>query len=351
MTRWPRSAAFLALLVVSGQQLLQRAAASPGGGTIALPTRLAETGLFGSSRPDTVAAGTRPFAPQYALWSDGAMKRRWVYLPPGTRIEPGAAGGWDFPVGTRFWKEFSFGGRRVETRYLWKASDRGWLAASYAWNPEGTDAMLVPEEGAPGAFGLAWSRTHDIPARADCAACHGSTLAPLGFNPLQLSDDRDPNAIHGEPLTAGMVTLRTLQTEGLLAPDPGGSKQQPPRIATRDPGTRAVLGYLSANCGGCHNSSGEIAAQLPSLAYADVMADGEAVARRLAGQPSRWQAPGRPDGETFLIDPGSPQSSAILLRMRSRRPSSQMPPLGTVLPDTEAIGAISRWITAMKPVE
>jgi hypothetical protein len=112
-----------------------------------------------------------------------------------------------------------------------------------------------------------------------------------------------------------------------------------------------VLGYLSANCGGCHNSSGEIAAQLPSLAYADVMADGDAIARRLIGQPSRWQAPGRPEGETLLVDPGAPQSSAILLRMRSRRPSTQMPPLGTVLQDTDAIAAIGRWIAKMKPIE
>lgn len=76
MTRCLGHAAFLALLMVAGQQMPQRAAAPSGDDTIALPTRLADTGLFGSSRADVVSAGTRPFAPQYPLWSDGARKRR-----------------------------------------------------------------------------------------------------------------------------------------------------------------------------------------------------------------------------------------------------------------------------------
>jgi len=36
--------------------------------------------------------------------------------------------------------------------------------------------------------------------------------------------------------------------------------------------------------------------------------------------------------------------SALLVRMRSRRPSTQMPPLGTVLHDREAIDLVTAWI-------
>jgi hypothetical protein len=45
-----------------------------------------------------------------------------------------------------------------------------------------------------------------------------------------------------------------------------------------------------------------------------------------------------------MIDPASPQTSAMLVRMRSRRPSSQMPPLGSGLRDDKAIDVISKWI-------
>jgi hypothetical protein len=44
------------------------------------------------------------------------------------------------------------------------------------------------------------------------------------------------------------------------------------------------------------------------------------------------------------LAPGAPDLSALLYRMKSRRPSSQMPPLGTVLPDQQAIAAVTKWI-------
>ena len=247
-------------------------------------------------------------------------------------------------MGTRFWKEFRFAGRRVETRFLWKASPREWVAAAYFWNREGTDAILAPEDGMISEAEITSGRNHNIPARADCAACHGPTRAPLGFNPLQLSDERDPNAIHGEPLLPGMVTLNTLLDEGLLTGADDSPHRVSPRIPARDPRTRAVLGYLATNCGTCHNAGSAISARLPSLAYGDVMADPDAVEKQMVGQPSRWQAPGRSERETLLVNPASPAASAILLRMRSRKPSSQMPPLGTALRDQEAIDAIERWI-------
>jgi hypothetical protein len=155
-----------------------------------------------------VAPANRPFSPQYPLWTDGATKRRWIYLPEGTTIDARNIRRWEFPVGTRFWKEFSFAGRPVETRLLWKTSSNRWVAGSYVWNEGRTDAVLT-EDGVIGAAEIAPGRQHNVPSRSDCAACHGTAGGPLGFNPLQLSNDRDPNAIHGEPLTRDMITLQT----------------------------------------------------------------------------------------------------------------------------------------------
>jgi cytochrome c553 len=307
------------------------------------PRRLSETGLFEPGRPEAVLAANRPFSPQYPLWTDGATKRRWVYLPPGARIDAAREDAWEFPVGTRFWKEFSFGGRKVETRMLSKVAEARWVVASYAWNEAQTDAELAPEEGAAGVAEVAPGRRHSIPSRADCAACHGSPERPLGFAALQLSTDRDPNAIHGEPLAPGMLTIATLAAEGRLANAATTLVSDPPRIRAASPRTRAVLGYLAANCGACHNRSGEISANVPSLAYADVAA-GDAAAQALLGRPTRFQVAGVAQGESVVVDPSAPARSALLARMRSRRPSSQMPPLGTVLSDAQAIAAVAQWI-------
>jgi len=79
--------------------------------------------------------------------------------------------------------------------------------------------------------------------------------------------------------------------------------------------------------------------------------DGDAVARALIDQPTRWQMPGVADGHTVLVKPGAPDGSALLVRMRSRAPSSQMPPLGTVLRDQQAVDIFTRWIASdsLKP--
>jgi cytochrome c553 len=333
MTAWP--VVGVALLVTMG---------APSQGTRA-PQRLADTGLFAAGRPGVIDTRNRPFSPQYPLWSDGAVKSRWVYLPPGTAIDTRDVDEWDLPVGTKFWKEFAFAGRRVETRMLWKASAAEWVAATYVWNADGTEAMLAPDKGLAGVTEVAPGRRHSLPSVSDCFACHGvKRTRPLGFTALQLSTDRDPLAIHGEPLTTGMVTLQTLADEGLLSPRRTELVAKPPRIVASNPQARAALGYLVGNCGTCHGRDGDVPAVTPFLKIRDLQTDGDAVARAMAGRVTTWQGPGHPEGTTRLVDPLAPDESAILLRMRSRRPSSQMPPLGTVLRDQAAIEAIGRWI-------
>jgi mono/diheme cytochrome c family protein len=338
-------AATVAVLLALAQSI--GAGGTNGAGVTAprAPERLADTGLYADGRPDTIDPRNQPFSPQYPLWSDGAAKRRWVRLPPGAAIDAADPAAWEFPVGTKLWKEFTFDGRRVETRLLWRASEAQWVAVSYQWNAEGTEATLAPEEGVPGAAPLPDGRFHAIPSRSDCAACHGARLRPLGFTALQLSDDRDPQALHGEPLEPGMVTLAQLVRDGRLVPARSGTAGAPPRIRTASPRTRRALGYLLANCGSCHGRAGEIANVEPFFTERDLLADGDAVARGLAGRITAWAAPAR-EAHTMLVDPGDPDASALLLRMRSRRPSSQMPPLGTVVRDQAAVDAIAEWIRA-----
>ena len=310
-----------------------------------IPERLSETGLY---MPGTLAvdARNRPFAPQYPLWTDGAAKSRWVRLPAGARIDAHDVDRWIFPVGTRFWKEFSFNGRKVETRMLWRASVESWAYASYVWNEAQTDATLAPSDGAQDVAAVAAGKWHSIPSREDCRTCHENGATPvLGFTSLQLSDDRDPAAPHAEPLRPGMMTLRALVDDQLFEPPRPELAARPPRIEG-DPRTRAALGYLSANCGHCHNENSSVATvRFPLLmpAYASSERVQQTIERLLA-RTAKWDLPHALPGTTSFVVPGAPHESAIVARMRSRRPSSQMPPLGTVVADREAIDLVSAWI-------
>ena len=107
---------------------------------------LSETGLYAAGSATAVRADNLPFSPQYSLWSDGATKRRWLHIPPGTSIDASRPDEWDFPPGTKLWKEFSHG-RRVETRLIERLDDGTWRYATYVWNEEGTDARLAPAAG------------------------------------------------------------------------------------------------------------------------------------------------------------------------------------------------------------
>jgi hypothetical protein len=84
---------------------------------------------------------------------------------------------------------------------------------------------------------------------------------------------------------------------------------------------------------------------MPSLKHSDLVRDGDAVASSLVGRSAAWQVPGVREGASVLIDSVAPDASAMLVRMRSRSPSSQMPPLGTVLRDQKAVDALAQWIS------
>ena len=88
-----------------------------------------------------------PFEPTYWLWSDGADKRRWFRLPPGTQIDTTGMDHWVFPIGTKLWKEFSLGGVLLETRLIERYGDGPedyWMGA-FVWNADQTDAVLAPD--------------------------------------------------------------------------------------------------------------------------------------------------------------------------------------------------------------
>ena len=193
---------------------------------------------------------------------------------------------------------------------------------------------------------VASGKRHSIPSVEDCRACHenGRTRI-LGFTALQLSADRDPAAPHAEPLTPDTVTLRTLVADDAFTPPRPELASRPPRIPG-DSRTRAALGYLTGNCGHCHDEESSVATvRYPLLmpAYAS-HAQVDGAIRALLASTTKWDIPHTEPGTTKFVTAGAPDLSALLVRMRSRRPSSQMPPLGTVVPDGEAVELLSGWI-------
>ena len=317
------------------------AALAAGRADAPLPAHLWDTGLFADPDGTRLAPDVLAYSPQYPLWSDGATKRRWIRLPPGTAIDARDPDAWVFPVGTRLWKEFTLG-RRVETRML-ERTRRGWRYATYVWSEDGKDAVLAPEDGIPAvaAAGTSWT----VPGEADCRACHEGQKTPvLGFTALQLSPDRDPGAVHAD---APGVELDTLVARGLLSRAPSSLLTAPPRIAARSADERAAMGYLHANCGICHNAQGPLASLGMDLLYRP--SEGTASADRIRASLLDARAQRALGSSELRIDSGSPEHSLLVQRMRSRDAFTQMPPLGTRTSDREALTLVERWIQNTSP--
>lgn len=323
-------------------------ALSPGGGEAAAagasagapPPTLAATGLYADAASGALAPGVLTYSPQYPLFSDGAAKRRFIALPAGTAIDAADPDHWVFPVGTRLWKEFSFAGRRVETRYMERRAD-GWLYAAYVWDAAEQEATLAPLRGIAG-VAVGEGGRHDIPGRFDCLACHqGQPQEVLGFGALQLSPNRDPGALHAEPPRAGDADLTLLLERGLVANLPAGLQR--PAIPG-GPRQRAALGYLHANCAPCHNAASPLRGLELDFAYTLQRPEGAppaALATSL-GAATRKRTGAAP--ALVRIAPGDPRESGLLQRMQTRDPNTVMPTLGTRLVDGEAVALLEAWI-------
>ena len=317
-----------------------------------LPRHLSETGLYVKGSATEIRPELVQFSPQYPLWSDGATKRRWIELPEGRFIDARSPDAWEFPPGTRLWKEFSVG-RPVETRFIERLADGSWRFAAYVWNDDGTDAVLAPAEtGVTLPPNKTRATRYVVPSEYACRACHEGAAAPvLGFTALQLSPDRDPLAPHAETPKRDMADLRVFAARGLVRNLPQQLIDQPPRIAASSPTERAALGYLHANCSHCHSVPTETGASVPvDTILQQKAADPSSVRdvlRSILEAPGRYRVAGA-DTPMRIVSPGSAHASVLPLRMRSRDPRVQMPPLGTSVPDIEAIALIERWINELK---
>ena len=314
-----------------------------------LPRSLLETGLYRAGSSTEIRPDVHPFAPQYPLWSDGAEKRRWLHLPPGTWIDASRPDAWAFPTGTRLWKEFAHGGRRIETRFIQRRADGEWVYASYLWNAENSDALLASAKGVVLEMPDASTQRYEVPSRADCLVCHeGAAVPVLGASAVQLSraaGSSDAGASELGSSDEPNADMKALVDRGLLRNLPAAWLEEPPVIAAASPTERSVLGYLHGNCGHCHNHDGASAAVGVRLAQS---AGHPEVARRrvlesVVNARSRFRPPGM-HADARIIAPGDPEASVILRRMQSRNPLAQMPPLGTLAADRDAIALIRSWI-------
>ncbi len=288
-----------------------------------LPERLSLTGLYAAEAGETIAPDVFGYRPRFELWSDGASKRRFIWLPKGAQVDTSDMDSWQFPVGTKVWKEFTRAGVRVETRLLQRLPG-GWIGVAYLWQEDGIDAIAAPY-GAIDALGT----PHNVPASNECDACHaGRSSYVLGFSALQLAQQTEPDALNLDEL----VRLELVSHAPAVTPRvPGNETEQ------------AALGYLHANCSHCHNASRP---KRDGARCFDPESDIDFSLRADEG-PTVSETSTYRTARDECFDPGQPDESRMIDLVGQRSRFRQMPPLASEVVDTAAVALLRRWIEEM----
>jgi hypothetical protein len=307
-----------------------------------LPNRLECTGLYKDMGKQTFSSKVKEFRPAYPLWSDASVKTRWIYLPDGASIDASDPAQWEFPVGTRFWKEFRnpAGDRLIETRLFMKMDDNDWSKTTYVWDDAGKAAKRLDSgkdvdiDGNP----------YRIPSNQECDDCHaGRRDRALGYDQVALGFDATEGASLSDLLDRHKLKNFSGDEHYQIGPDPESDEAR-------------ALGWIHTNCGvSCHNDNPN------SKAYSNGM--------RLVLDPA--QLDGRDTAEfkaittTVGVDvfalqwrgkkrivPGKPEDSWLYTLITQRgNPKEQMPPLASNRVDTDNTEIIKSWISSLAPVE
>lgn len=365
------------------------------------PKLISETGLYPSlATGGKVIASARYFEVNSALWSDGAVKKRWFILKPNQAIGFKEKGDYfDYPDSTVFVKQFSIevvpgdSTSRIlwETRFLvlrkeatdpafpGRLEDR-WYGFSYRWRADQKEADLVPDTGMKATVNIypkgriqgepPVAKKWIFPSRDECQRCHQSgrydTLqarSVLGFLTAQLNRPSSGNT--------SVNQLQEFFDKGWLKGVRPASWEKAPRwygLDSKDPlATFEVRSrsYLAANCSGCHSENGF---SFSGARGPDFDFHGMQPRMKLEYMQASWDRnlgdvdPVAPSDDpirgVYVITPGYPQKSVALYRLKDRNTAppnelgwdparDQMPPLATFEVDTAALAVLSEWIRTL----
>jgi uncharacterized repeat protein (TIGR03806 family) len=293
-----------------------------------------------------------PYEPITSLFTDYAFKKRFVWMPEGALAQVDDEGVVQFPTGTVLIKHFYYPADfsredekwdMMETRLLVK-TEEAWKAYSYVWNEDDSDAFYNPVgEILSASFvninGMAKSVDYAVPNKNQCKSCHNTdnVLKPLG--PIVQNLDKEINYPNGK-----MNQIKKWQSIGYLNKDYVSKLNHKPLADWQDKSRSLedrALAYLQVNCGHCHRENGS--AHTTGLFLLAAEKD-----RKKLGICKSPVAAGKGAGNLkFGIQPGQPDASILLYRMKSEDPGVMMPELGRMIKHEEGIQLISDWIASM----
>ncbi|MBY8961683.1 hypothetical protein KJK34_02840 [Flavobacterium sp. D11R37] len=296
-----------------------------------------------------------PYELNSALFTDYAHKKRFVWMPAGSKATYTADGELlNFPSGTALIKNFYYDNvqpgnttRIIETRLMIKKGSE-WIFADYVWNDEQTEAFLDldgsftdvswNENGSPKSAG------YRIPSETECLTCHkinnsngnsGPLAIPIGTKPQNL------NRMYAYADGNANQLSRWIQ-EGYLKDNlPGNITSTVNWQDASQPLELRVRSYIDINCAHCHSEGAHCDYMPMRFAFSETT-NPENLG--VCVEPFEFINP----SISHIVAKGNPARSALYYRLNSVDESYRMPMLGRTIKHDEGIQLIQEWINSLE---
>lgn len=294
-----------------------------------------------------------PYEPASSLFTDYAQKKRFIWMPEGTKAtyeEDGKT--LNFPIGTILIKNFYYTtlqpnntAKIIETRLMIRKST-GWIFAEYIWNDAQTEASLVTGEdfSSGSSQTITFKKPNDevittdyrIPSENECFACHrvDGKPVPIGTKPQNL------NTVYNYSTNNIKNQLQKLVDEGYLASYPASIASTVDYHDTTKPVDIRLRSYLDANCSHCHQQNARCDYRALRLNFNQTSNLTNLGVCLTAAEPVNSTI-------SKIVAPGNYNKSVMHYRLQSVDESNRMPLLGRTVVHDEGLLLVQQWISSL----
>jgi len=290
--------------------------------------------------------GVLPYEPINALFTDYAHKKRFVWMPAGSKASyVNDYSVLEFPIGSVLIKNFYYDNilpsntqRIIETRLMYNTNE-GWEFANYIWNDEQTEAFFDMEGSYTDVSFIEGvetkNTTYRIPSGAECFTCHksGANSIPIGVKPQNLNksilfEDGLKNQFD-KWVEVGYL-------EGNLPANIDNISNWEDASASLNDRMR---GYVDINCAHCHSDNRHCDYRPVRFAFGDYLGE-ESLGACI--DPETQVSP-----YSKIVEPGNVQRSLMHFRLSTTQEEYRMPLLGRTLAHDEGVLLLEEWIASL----
>ncbi len=302
--------------------------------------------FVGEMKNQVPALGVLEYEPISSLFTDYALKKRFVWMPKGTKATyNGDHEVFNFPTGSVIIKTFYYNNvqpsnttRIIETRLLIK-KETGWIFAEYVWNAEQTEATLQMG----GSFtNVQWrdennelkQTNYRIPSEAECLTCHkvNEVAIPIGPKPQNLNKSLAYTTGNQNQL-AKWVQMGYLESYPSNITTVVNYKDESQPLELR------VRSFVDINCAHCHRSGSHCDYRPIRLAF------NETTNRANLGVcvTPEEEIPGLIN----IVTPSNTARSVLHYRLSTNDERFRMPLIGRNMVYQESVEMIEQWINSL----